>query len=148
MQRKLTKLQAYNAIVTFIDRYYLKNKSDNLSDFITYAFFWFDGKTADPAAWPEWQDVLKATAKQDKTVRDLNRLTRLQALDAMINFFKFYCSLYGKIPFDMIAVLKMLEDLQNNKNKDAMWLEWMSSIDEVIAKKDPRFYIQAKSEEN
>ncbi len=148
MQKKLTKLQAYNSAITFLDKYYLKNKSDDLSNFITYAFFWFDGKTADPAAWPEWQDVLKLTANQDETLRNLNKLTRLQALDTMMNFFKFYCSLYGQIPSDMIAVLKMLENLQNNKNKDVMWLEWMSSINEVIAKKDPRFYIQAKNEKN
>lgn len=142
MHKKLTKLQAYNAIIIFFDKYYWKYKSDNLSDFITYAFFWFDGKTADPAAWPEWQGALKITAQQDRTLRNLNRLTRLQALHAMVNFFKFYCSLYTKIPEDMAAILKMLENLQNNKNNDPMWLEWIQSIDEVMAKQDPRVYIQ------
>lgn len=143
MQKKLTKLQAYNAMLILLDKYYWENKSDNLSDFITYAYFWFDGKTADPAAWPEWQAALKMTAQQDKTLQNLNRLTFMQACKAMINFFKFYCSFYIEIPSDMIEVLKILEALPNNKNNNQMWSEWINAINQVTAKKDPRFYIQA-----
>ena len=142
MNKKLTKLQIYNAIITFLDKYYWQNKSDNLSDFITYAFFWFDGRTADPAAWLEWLDTLKLTAQQDKSLRNVNRLTRQQALHAMVIFFKYYCSLYGSIPLDMATVLKILETLESTKNQHPMWQEWMNSIDEVIVEKDPRFYIQ------
>ena len=140
--KKLTKLQAYNAMLIFLDRYYGDNKSDNLSDFITYAYFWFDGKPADPAAWPEWQDALKITALQDKSFTNQNRLTKSQALDAMIIFFKHYCSLYNEIPADMVVVLKILEDLEKNRNNSSMWKAWMKAMDEVIVKLDPRFYIQ------
>ena len=84
--KKLTKLQAYNVMLVFLDKYYGKNKSDDLSDFITYAYFWLDGKPADPAAWPEWQDALRLTALQDKSFINQNRLTLLQVLHAMINF--------------------------------------------------------------
>ena len=89
MQKKLTKLQAYCAALVFLNKYYDTYKSDNLSDFITYAFFWFDGKTADPAAWPEWLEVLKKMKLQDKSLRNINRFTRLQALDAKVNFLSF-----------------------------------------------------------
>lgn len=142
MQKKLTKLQAYNAIITFVDKYYWSNQSENVSNFITYAFFWPCGGIMDGAAWPEWQDALKLTARQDTTFRNMNKLTRLQALRAMVNFFKHYCSLYGEIPEDMAILLKILEDLHNNKQKDPRWLLWMESIDEVVAKQDPRFYIK------
>ena len=142
MKKKLTKLQAYNAMVSFLDAYYDKNKSENLSDFITYAFFWFDGKTADPEAWPEWKETLQAMSKRDKNFKNLNRLTHLQALHAMVNFFKLYCSLYVQVPLDMIIVLKMLESLQDNRASDPAWSDWIKSIEDTVVKKDPRVYIQ------
>ena len=146
--KKLTKLQAYNAMLIFLDRYYGDNKSDNLSDFITYAYFWFDGKPADPAAWPEWQDALKLTAQQNKGFRNQNRLTRPQVLLVITNFFKHYCSLYTEVPSDMVVVLKILDNLQKNKNNSSMWQAWVKAMDEVIIKKDPRFYIEAASKSN
>lgn len=148
MQKKLTKLQAYNALLIFLNVYYWQIKSDNLSDFITYAFFWFDKKTADPAAWQEWKDALSLTARQDNSLRNINRLTESQALQAVINFFKNYCDLYTETPLDMIKVLNTLKDLQQNKSKSAMWKEWANAINEILCKEDPRFYIQAVTHKN
>lgn len=145
MQKKLTKLQSYNAMLIFLDTYYWKNRSDNLCDFITYAYFWLDGKPADPAAWPEWKDALNLTAYQDKKLRNKNSLTQLQALQTMINFFQHYCDLYTEIPSDMIIVLNILKDLKENRNHSVMWQEWVHAMDEVILKKDPRFYMQVTS---
>lgn len=142
MQKKLTKLQAYNTLLVFLNAYYMQNKSDNVCDFITHAFFWFDKKPADPVAWQEWKKALNFIARQDISLRN-NSLTQLQTLNAVTKFFQIYCDLYTSIPTDMLHVLHIFNDLQKNKNKSRMWLQWQEAIHEVLTKKDPRFYIQS-----
>ena len=143
MKKNLTKLQAYNVIITFLDQYYRENKSDNLSDFITYAYFWFDKKTADPAAWPEWLEALEKMALQNKKIRNVNRLTYVQACNAMVIFFTDYCGLYVIIPLDIVKILHVLEELQLNKQRSIMWPAWIDAIEKIIAQEDPRFYVQS-----
>lgn len=113
LQKKLTKLQAYNLIIIFMDKLYSKGFSTHVSDFITYAYFLKDKKPLDPAAWPEWLQALKTMHNKDCTY--IKTMSLLETLDAMVIFFSMYCSLYDIVPVHMQNIVKIIKDLQNNK---------------------------------
>ena len=60
MKVKLTKLQAYNAMVKFLDIYYEQTKSDDVGSLLGGMSFLSDDSTADPAAWEDWTDSINA----------------------------------------------------------------------------------------
>ncbi len=59
MERRLTELQAFNAMIEFLEEYYEKTSSDLIDLLLGDMLFWPDGNTIDPAAWIEWDDAVK-----------------------------------------------------------------------------------------
>lgn len=65
MDKKLTELQAFNAMSKFLEGYYERTSSDDVGSLLSDMQILGDGDTADPAAWEDWiesvNDVLKHT---------------------------------------------------------------------------------------
>jgi len=115
MQKKLTKLQAYNAMLKFLENLYEKEKSDYLGDVLSNSKFWSDGITADRGSWQDWQKAIRITALQDKRLRNKNKFTELQACHAMFNYVHNYVSFYELKPKYLINLLKTLQSLLKKK---------------------------------
>ncbi len=144
MQKKLKKLQAYNAMLTLLEEFYEKEKSDYLGDILSNSEFLSDKIPGDRGSWSDWQKAIRVTALQDKTFRNLNRLTSLQAGYAMFNYIHNYVSFYDPKPNCLTNLLEILKLLLSKKNKQ-MWQEWLRIIDKIIKMPDPRYYLEFES---
>jgi hypothetical protein len=66
MDEKITLKQAYIAMFEFLKDYYYRVGQPNiLGSFLSDLQFLEDGKTADPASWEDWLQVVKKV-KEDK----------------------------------------------------------------------------------
>jgi len=139
MQKKLTKLQAYNVMIIFLESFFLRNRSEDIGDLLSDSEFFWDGKTtADPASWFKWKQALIVTMKEDSKILDENRLTVFQAFHAMLNYLKIYRSLWGKTD-DLDALIQEIHFLYETYNiKNVMWQEWFKVAAQVGRMKDPR----------
>ncbi len=140
MQQKLTKLQAYNVMLDFLEKLYEKEKSDYLGDILSNSEFWSDKIPGDRASWADWQKAVQVTALQDKSLRNKNKLTRLQACCAMFNYVHNHASFYKPQPDYFISLLNFLQLLKDQKDT-SMWQLWLKISDEIIKKSDPRVYL-------
>jgi len=66
MENKLTKLQAFNAMVKFLEGYYEKTKSDDIGSLLGDLQLFSDGGTFDPAAWDDWIESVTAILKKNE----------------------------------------------------------------------------------
>ncbi len=66
--KHLTEVQAFNAMIKFLELYYERTLSDDIGSLLGDLQFLKDGKTADPAAWQDWSncicEVLEKSKKQ------------------------------------------------------------------------------------
>jgi len=95
IERRLTELQAFNAMVKFLDKYYKKTASDFVDLIYTSLSFTADGGTADPAFWIEWGDAVKKILQKQTNKKYVDEVlgisvTESQAFKAMVQFFKDY----------------------------------------------------------
>jgi len=51
---RLTKRQAFRAMVLFLHNFYNRTQSDDVGSLLGELMFFEDGTTADPAAWQDW----------------------------------------------------------------------------------------------
>lgn len=152
MQKKLTKLQAFNVMLFFLEEilkeenvHNLKNElSDSmfyLGDILSNSEFWPNKLPGDQAAWEDWKNSIKLVALKDKKLQNYNKLTLVQASSAMYNYVSNSVSFYRIKPIYLINLLKILEQIQNNKNKK-LWKLWLDIANNVIKMEDPRYYLQ------
>ncbi len=141
MQKKLTKLQAYNVMLHFLEELYYQDKSDYLGDILSNSEFWSDGMPGDRGSWSDWEKAIRVTALQDKTLRNYNRLTPMQACHAMFNYVHNYVSFYEPKPDYLIKLLKVLQLLLDKKS-ETMWQLWLEIVDKVMKMTDPRVYLK------
>lgn len=67
MDEKITLIQAYKAMLHFLDSlYYREGKPDNLGGFLGGLQLLEDDITVDPAAWQDWLDVVERVLKEEK----------------------------------------------------------------------------------
>lgn len=64
MESKLTELQAFNAMVKFLEGYYERTSSDDVGSLLSEMLFLQDGMTADPAAWHDWMEAVEKVLKE------------------------------------------------------------------------------------
>ena len=55
---RLTKAQALKAMSLFLEKYYQRTQSDEIGSLLGDLQILEDGKTADPAAFIDWQDCI------------------------------------------------------------------------------------------
>lgn len=65
-----------------------------LEDILSNSEFWLDKIPGNRASWHDWESAIKVTAMDDKTLRNCNRLTLLQASYAMYNYINNYLNFY------------------------------------------------------
>ena len=66
MEEKITILEAYKAMITFLDDYYLRFGQDSVRDILSSIHLLKDGTSADPAAWFDWLEAVKRILKENK----------------------------------------------------------------------------------
>lgn len=62
----LTELEAFKAMVYFLEKYYQRTASDDIGSLLGDLQLLQDGGTADPAAWEDWILAIN-TAVKSKT---------------------------------------------------------------------------------
>ena len=65
MEEKLTKKQAYLAMLAFLEQYFKQIQSDDIGALLGSMSFLDDGSTADAAMWHEWQHAVELILSQD-----------------------------------------------------------------------------------
>jgi hypothetical protein len=67
MEDKITLLQAYKAMFEFLrNLYYREGQPDNLGSFLSDLQLLEDVKTADPAAWYDWLEIVQKVLKEEE----------------------------------------------------------------------------------
>jgi len=56
--KKLTEMQAYNAMFEFLSAYYRRTNSDGVGSLLGDLQLGTDRMPADPAAWSDWQNCI------------------------------------------------------------------------------------------
>ncbi len=139
MERRLTELQAFNAMVKFLDEYYEETTSDFMGGLVTSLYFTADGGTADPAFWIEWGDAVKKILQKQTSEKHVDEVlgisvTESQAFKAMVQFFKDY---YERGPEPDITIffdyLRLLPD--NNSSSPTIRKKWKQYVDAVLKEK-------------
>jgi len=57
--KKLTILEAFEAMKVFLDGYYERTHSGDIGSLLDELEFLEDGGTADPAAWEDWEESVE-----------------------------------------------------------------------------------------
>jgi hypothetical protein len=63
MNKKLTELQAFNAMRKFLEGYYDRTHSDDLGVLLGELQLFPEGGTFDPAAWYDWIESVEEVLK-------------------------------------------------------------------------------------
>ncbi len=66
-RENLTVLQAYLAMVKFLEEFYQRTGSDDVAVLLGGMQLLKDGKTADPAAWNDWMKCVKSIRALDSS---------------------------------------------------------------------------------
>lgn len=66
MEQKLTILEAYKAMISFLDEYYFRFGQDNLGVILGSIQLRSDQSTADPAAWQDWIEAVNRVLDETK----------------------------------------------------------------------------------
>ena len=66
MEAKITLLEAYKAMILFLDEYYVNFGQDNLVSILGSIQLKPDLSTVDPAAWYDWLEVVKKVVEEKK----------------------------------------------------------------------------------
>ena len=128
MESKLTILQAFNAMKFFLEENYKKNASDDIGSLLSDLLFLEDGGTADPAVWEDW---VESITEISKIKEENNKITILQAFDAM----RFFLEKFYGLSDDVISILHDLQLLKDKETKgSAVWEFWLSCVKKAIEK--------------
>ncbi|MGE5405401.1 MAG: hypothetical protein ACM3PP_10750 [Candidatus Saccharibacteria bacterium] len=63
---QLTILEAFKAMIAFLEGFYERTGSDDVGGLLGGMIFLEDGKTADPAAWEDWLTSINEIKSQNK----------------------------------------------------------------------------------
>jgi len=138
-ERRLTELQAFNAMVKFLDKYYKKTASDFVDLIYTSLSFTADGGTADPAFWIEWDDAVKKILQKQTSEKHADEvlgisITESQAFKAMVQFFKDYYERGSEPGITMFFdYLYLLPD--DSSSNPTIRKQWKTCVDNALKEK-------------
>lgn len=58
MEKKMTEMDAFQAMQLFLEEYYKRTGSDDIGSLLGDLILLSDCKTADPAAWHDWMQCV------------------------------------------------------------------------------------------
>jgi hypothetical protein len=139
MQKKLTELQAFNAVGRLLQMYFDKKPSGDLATILASMSFLQDKKTVDRGMWNIWIRSLDKVLKY-KNLHDYNHLTILQSFFAMGLYLEDFLGTE-----DLDEYVEFLEcNVRNARDKKPvdpiLWQNWLQCVDEVLAVEDSREY--------
>ena len=121
MYNALTALQAYSAMLCFLDNYYDKTLSDDLGSFLGDLQLLHDGSGSwDPAAWHDWMKALGA----DESITMLR---------AMISFLNAYYQ--RTLSIDIKVLLDRIQPKESEETTSIEWNKWVECINKVANQK-------------
>ena len=65
---KLTKIQAFNAMIKFLENYYERTSSDDIGSLLGDLQFLKNGETFDSAAWQDWIECINEVLEDNKHI--------------------------------------------------------------------------------
>jgi len=131
MENKLTQIQAFKVMLTFLDEYYDKTLSDDIGALLSGLALLEDDRPVDSAVWHDW-----AKAINNKNIE--NNLTSLQAFEAMINFLEDYCKRGSS--HDVLILLDMLKkSLIKSAPNQPIWNNWLKCVDKILQDKEKKY---------
>jgi len=143
MQKKLTELQAFNAVGRLLQIFFNKKRSGDLATVLGSMSFLQDKTTVDQLIWEIWKQSLDQIL-EFKKMRDYNHLTILQAFLAMGLYLEGFL---GTTELDD-AIVYLQQNIQLARDKKRidpiLWQNWLQCVDEVLAVKDSRMYFQLR----
>ena len=63
MNGKMTTIEAYKAMIKFMEKYYERTNSDDIGSLLGDLQLLSDGSTADEAAWTDWLDSVNSVTE-------------------------------------------------------------------------------------
>ena len=139
VEKRLTELQAYNAMVKFLDEYYEETSADFVDGLISSLYFTVEGGTADPAFWFEWGDAVKKILQDQNSKKQIDEilgvsLTESQAFKSLVQFFRDYNE-RGPEP-DIIIFFDYLHLLPDGTSGSPIIREkWKQCVDDALKEK-------------
>ncbi len=150
-EKKVTTLQAYNAVMKFLDFYFSEINSGYIAVLLSGMAFVDEETTADPAVWEDWTESLETKEKISAT----------QAYNAMLKFLHIYfgwCTpenvekKFAKLKLskdgtiiksqerenyeearDTAQWFSRLQISQDGTIDQAIWKKWMECVDAALA---------------
>lgn len=120
--KKLTALQAYNAMTLYLDNYYNHTLSDDIGSLLGCMQFIGD-RTVDLALWDDWIDAVDSNQKE---------LSILEAFIAMKRYLQGYAERISSK--EVKGMLENMQLISENETIDPIcWKNWMKYW-EIIAK--------------
>lgn len=134
MEKFLTRLQAYHAMIRFLEIYYEQTNSDDFGSLLGEMDFLQDGSTADPASWFNWIKSVQTIQNREE-----ENLTILQSFKAMRRFLEIYHEQTSSL--DTLSLLKDSQILQDESVADnTKWINWNKCVDAVLVETNNEHY--------
>lgn len=142
MQKKLTKLQSFNAVGRLLQRYFDRKPSEDLANILSNMSFLKNKHMIDSIMWEIWLKSLSQVIK----IQTYKKVTIEQAFLAMGLYLQGFLGTHN-VDEDIAFLQYNIRNYSKNKLVDSvLWSEWKKSVDEVLSVKDSRayFYISHK----
>ena len=137
MNKKITEFYVYNSMITFLYAYEKKRYGHGtLQEIIRELSPLPGGGTSNPAIWEEWScwvnKSLEVTLETPSGEAADRLYTKLQAFDAMVDFFVAYCkrTLSGDLRVLMEVIVTLSEDGTDQKS----WNDWNNAARKALQK--------------
>jgi hypothetical protein len=146
MKKKLTKLQAFNAVGRLFQMYFDDKPSRDLATMLGSMSFLRNKKTVDDGMWEIWTESLDKYLRHKK-LRDYNHLSILQSFLVMGIYLEGFL---GTEDLDKNAEF-LQQNIRNAREKkkvdQILWKRWLQCVDEVLSVQDSReyFYLLPKN---
>jgi len=141
MERRLTELQAYNAMVKFLDEYYEETSADFVDLMRGVMSFLPYGGTIHRTYWIDWDIAVKKVLQEQNREKGADdgilgiSVTESQAFNAMVKFLKNY---YERGPDPDITIffnyLHLLPD-DNDSGSPTIKEKWKTCVDDALKEK-------------
>ena len=140
IERRLTKLQAFNVMMKFLDGYYEETSAD-LGGLVSSLYFTIDGGTADPAFWEDWGTAIKKVLHEQNSEKHVDEIlgisvTESQAFEAMVQLFRNYFEPNPDDP-DAVIFFEYLHLLPDGNGSDSPTIreQWKRCVDSALKEK-------------